>query len=93
MISIALILIISLLAALGAFLKKKGATFITLLANEDQQVAALNTVNAFGKACFIFSVVGVAILLFNHVTLALIYISVIMISTAGFTLSLAKKLA
>lgn len=93
MIALSLILIIFLLLTLGLFLKKKGQLFVSLLANDENQKAGINTANAFSKACIAASAIGLCVLLINHSTLSLIYISLVMVVTAGFTLSLAKKLA
>lgn len=93
MIPILLILVIILLLTIGLFLSRKGDTFISLLASEENQMAALNTVTNFGRTCLILSGIGVIALLFNHQTISLIYICLIMIISAGFSLSLAKKIA
>lgn len=93
MIPILLILIILLLLAIGLFLSRKGTAFINVLTNEENQVAANQTINNFSRTSLVLSGLGLLILIFNHQTLSLIYICIIMLISAGFSISLAKKIS
>lgn len=93
MIPILLIIIILLLVLIGLFLAKKGKQFISVLTTDKNQVAAKQTVLQFSRTSLILAGLGVIVLIINHSTFSLIYICLIMLISAFFSISLAKKIS
>ncbi|QIL46095.1 hypothetical protein G7081_02935 [Vagococcus coleopterorum] len=93
MLSIILIISIILLLAIGFFLTRKGTTFISVLAPDDKKEMATKTILSFGKATLALSILGLICLIINQQTITLIFISLMMVISAIFSIKLAKQLS
>ncbi|WEG73219.1 hypothetical protein [Vagococcus intermedius] len=95
LIRILLALIVIILIITARYLFKNFQPFGKMLASENTEMIAeiQETLQAFGKVCLALSVLGLAVFAINHQTISLVYICIVMLASAIFSIKLSKKIS
>lgn len=92
-IRILLIIIILVLFFVANYLNKNNLSFSKVLAGDHPQEPIQTIFKQFAKTCLILGAIGLLFLVLGHKTPALIYIAVVMIASALFSIKLSKLIS
>lgn len=91
MLRILLALILIILIVVANYFHKNKDNFSHVLAGEDgSQVAIINVLGQFSKACFVLFIIGIPCLILGHKIVSLLFIALVMLISAFFSILLSK---
>ncbi|MDF0480607.1 hypothetical protein OL233_09960 [Vagococcus sp. PNs007] len=94
MIRILLAIIIIVLLITAKYLNSHSESICKIFGTTEEDSQAIDkTLQKFSKACLLFSALGLAAFLLNHQLIAIIYICLVILTSAIFSIKFAKSLS
>ena len=90
MIRLLLLILILSLGGLAYFFQRHAATFSHVIAGEKSTEALTKHLLQFGRSALVLAIIGSVCLIFATKTIALLFLIVVMLVSAYFSLSLTK---
>jgi len=90
LIRLLLLILLLILIAVAYFFQRQAEVFSQVLAGEHSPQALSAQLQLFGKVASILALIGLICLIFATKTLALLFLSVVMVVSAYFSISIAK---